>query len=76
MATAREPEQVDIGGPKPAVNNVDNAIHTVRKFQRADSTLSVTHLQAALKVLTDDQLLYVSMATRVPHGQLKAFRGT
>lgn len=67
-------EQIDIGGPKPASNVTDAAIAAVRGYQSTSGNVTTIELSTALKGLNDDQLLYVSIATRVPVSQLKALQ--
>lgn len=73
MATEKGTTTDFVGG-RPTSGPTDTAIHAVRSFQRAESGVTVSHAAAALKALTDDQLLYVSLATRVPVRQLKALQ--
>ncbi|QXP08050.1 MAG: hypothetical protein [Arizlama microvirus] len=63
----KPPEQMDIEkGP------TDRAAQAVRDFQKGQCTSSF--LRACLKELSPNQMLWVSLATRVPSGTLEKLR--
>lgn len=64
MADKHAPTQLDIEH-----NQTDRAIRAVRDFQKGAATSSF--VMDTLSKLKDNQMLYVSLATRVPVSQLK-----
>lgn len=65
---AKEPTQLDI-----EKNASDRAAQAVRDFQKGQATQ--TFVRACLNDLTENQLLWVSIATRLPMGTLRALKG-
>jgi len=68
MATEKPaPTQLDI-----EANQIDRAIRAVRDFQKGACT--VTFVRAALGAIKAEEVATVSLATRVPTGQLEKLR--
>lgn len=67
-----KPETQDFVGGRPTPSATDTAIRAVRDFQ--GGTANAAHVKACLADLSANQLLVVSIGTRVPVKSLEALR--